>query len=222
MFATFSRLCALFSQWQFRNPWQWQVTEHISKLNAVLMRKLKGEVMKRLLRYMSVAAFLGMGSFLAQAAENLQAEAQQTINRFVQEDPGIKKLMDKSSGYAVYPEVVKGGLIIGGQHGKGIVYEQGRAVGETSVSGGSIGATAGGVAFREIICFQNPGSLQDFKSGAFDVNAQASAVETTRGADIRSKSGKGATVLVMPKSGIMGDASIGAQKYTFKPFTTQS
>lgn len=179
--------------------------------------------MKQLLRYMTLtAAFLGMGSFLAQAAEDLQAEAQQAVNRFTQEDPGIKKVLDKSPGYAVYPDVGKGGLIIGGEHGKGIVYEKGRAVGETSLTGGSIGALAGGVSFREIICFQNPGALQDFKSGAFDVNAQASGVETTRGTDIRTKSGKGATVFVMPRSGIMGDASIGAQKYTFKAFPTQS
>ena len=46
---------------------------------------------------------------------------------------------DHSYGYAVFPSIGKGGLIIGGAHGTGRVYQNGQYVGDTSMTQVSIG-----------------------------------------------------------------------------------
>ena len=42
---------------------------------------------------------------------------------------------DNSYGYAVFPTIGKGGLVVGGAHGNGRVYEQGKYVGDASLYG---------------------------------------------------------------------------------------
>jgi hypothetical protein len=51
---------------------------------------------------------------------------------------------DRSHGYAVFPTVGKGGLIIGGAHGTGRVYQNGQYVGDTSMTQVSVGLQVGG------------------------------------------------------------------------------
>src|SRR5579883_2393644 len=56
-----------------------------------------------------------------------------------------------SYGYAVFPTIGKGGFVVGGAHGKGRVYRQGRFVGDTTVTQLSVGFQAGAQAYSEII-----------------------------------------------------------------------
>ena len=78
---------------------------------------------------------------------------------------------NNSYGYAVFPSVGKGGLVVGGAHGTGRVYAQGKHIGDTSMTQVSVGLQAGGEAFRQIIFFENNGALdqctiEDFEFGA--------------------------------------------------------
>ena len=81
--------------------------------------------------------------------------------------------MEAGAGYVVFPEVGKGGLIVSGSYGRGVVYEGGKAVGYADVSKGSVGAIAGGQTFTEIIVFETNSALQDFKNGKFALAADA-------------------------------------------------
>src|SRR5271166_3455964 len=54
-------------------------------------------------------------------------------------------------GYAVFPTIGKGGLVIGAAHGSGHVYEKGRKIGDTSMTQVSVGLQAGGQAYSEMI-----------------------------------------------------------------------
>ena len=144
---------------------------------------------------------------------------------------------DKSHGYAVFPTVGKGGIGIGGAHGTGRVYEKGKYIGDTSMTQLTIGLQLGGQAFSQIIFFQDARALKEFTSGNFEFGAQATAVAITAGASASaSTSGasagasggqndaktvgkyhKGMAVFTVAKGGLMYEASIGGQKYTFKP-----
>src|SRR5690242_1766889 len=98
-----------------------------------------------------LAAFLVAAVTSTRAADtNLQAEAQQTIHTFVQKDPKLEKFVEKSAGYAVFPGVGEGGLIVGGARGRGVVYQNGKPVGEAMMTKATIGAQAGGQSFAEI------------------------------------------------------------------------
>src|SRR4051812_8373747 len=108
--------------------------------------------MKPKLGNMALAAFLAIAVTLtARAADDLKTETGRAIMSFKEADPGLQSFFDKSAGYAVFPSVGKGGLIIGGERGKGLVFEKGIPVGETTLTEASIGAQIGGVVFSQII-----------------------------------------------------------------------
>jgi lipid-binding SYLF domain-containing protein len=159
----------------------------------------------------------GSLTFTVRAAEDLQGEAQQAIELFQKADPGLKQYFDSAAGYAVFPSVGKGGLVVGGAHGKGVVYEKGMAIGKASLSQASIGAQAGGQSFAEAIFFENPTALEDFKSGKFEMSADVSAVAAAEGAAKSAKYKHGVMVFALPKKGLMVQASVGGQKFKYEP-----
>ena len=88
----------------------------------------------------------------------------------------------KSYGYAVFPTIGKAGLGIGGAHGEGRVYEQGKYVGDTKMTQLSIGFQAGAEGFSEMIFFQDKRAFDEFTSGNFEFGANVSAVVITAAA----------------------------------------
>ncbi len=161
-----------------------------------------------------------------------------TIKLFKQ-SPQVQPYFANAYGYAVFPTVGKGGLGIGGAYGKGQVYRGGKATGKTSLTKISIGFQAGGQAFSQIIFFQDKRAYDEFTSGSFAFDAQVSAVAITAGAQAQAgstgatagasagpKTGahaetsyyKGMAIFVHTKGGLMYEAAIAGQKFSFKPF----
>ena len=146
-----------------------------------------------------------------------KAAVQQAIAGFKNADSSMKLFFDKAYGYVVFPTVGKGGLIVGGAHGKGYVYEKGQLIGYASMTQVTVGAQVGGQSYREIIFFKDKPTLDDFKAGNFEFAAQASAVAVTEGASKDASYDRGAAVFTMPKGGLMAEATIGGQKFEFYP-----
>ena len=82
----------------------------------------------------------------------------------------------------MFPTIGKAGLGIGGAHGEGRVYEQGKHVGDTKMTQLSIGWQAGAEGYSEIIFFQDKRSFDEFTSGNFEFGANVSAVVITAAA----------------------------------------
>ena len=143
------------------------------------------------------------------------AEFAEAIAAFKAEDPDMKVFFDEAYGYAVFPSVGKGAVGIGGAYGSGKVYEKGREIGATKLSQLTIGFQLGGQAYREIIFFQNKAALDDFTSGNFEFSAQASAVALTSGVAKDADYSDGVAIFTIEKGGLMYEASIGGQKFSF-------
>lgn len=146
---------------------------------------------------------------------------------------------DSSYGYAVFPTIGKGGLGVGAAHGSGRVYQQGQYVGDTSMTQISIGFQAGGQSFSQIVFFQDQRSFAEFTSGQFEFDATAGAVAITASAqgstgttgssggasggknDAATAGGyhKGMAVFTIVKGGAMYQATVGGQKFSYKPKT---
>jgi lipid-binding SYLF domain-containing protein len=145
---------------------------------------------------------------------------------------------NSSYGYAVFPSVGKGGLVVGAAHGDGRVYEKGKYIGNTAMTQVSVGFQAGGEAFRQIIFFENKAALDQFTSGNFEFGADVNAVAIksgasgsvgTTGATGTASSGggkdagtagkyyKGMAVFTVVKGGAMVQATVGGQKFSYKP-----
>ncbi len=144
---------------------------------------------------------------------------------------------DDSYGYAVFPTIGKGGLGIGGAHGNGRVYRKGVYVGDASMTQVTVGLQAGGQAYSQIIFFQDQRAFEEFTNGNFEFGADANAVAITAAAGASaSTSGssagasggkkdattagkyyKGMAVFTIVKGGAMYQATLGGQKYKYKP-----
>jgi len=148
--------------------------------------------------------------------QKLQDHAQAALNRMTSEDPSLQSMLDNSRGYAIYPGVGKGGAIVGGAYGKGVVYEQGRQVGFTDLTQASIGAQLGGQKFAELIVFKDQAALDRFRAEKLEFAANATAVAAKAGAGEAAKFTEGVAIFVKPEAGLMAEASVGGQKFTYQ------
>lgn len=149
----------------------------------------------------------------------------------------VGDMFNSAYGYAVFPNIGKGGIGVGGAHGKGRVYVKGAHVGDTTMSQLTVGFQLGGQVYSQIIFFEDKRAFDEFTSGNFEFGAQATAVAITAGAsatagttgaglgasgtkdDARARGEyyKGMAVFTVAKGGLMYEATIGGQKFTYKP-----
>jgi lipid-binding SYLF domain-containing protein len=147
----------------------------------------------------------------------LQEEVGGAVEQMYAEDPGLQSFISSAYGYAVFPNVGKGALILGGAYGRGQVYESGKFVGYSDISQATIGLQAGGQGFAELIAFQDANALHSFEGGQFTFVANASAVAIKAGAAASAKYDNGVSVFVDPNGGFMFEAAIGGQSFAFQP-----
>lgn len=139
------------------------------------------------------------------------------IEKVKARDPGMEKIFADAVGYAVFPTVGKGAIGIGGARGKGWVYEHGKIIGKSALTQVSIGLQLGGQAYSEIVFFQTAQALDNFKLGHLKLDAQASAVAVTARASADLAYRNGVAIVTMAKGGLMYEASVGGQKFSFTP-----
>ena len=121
-------------------------------------------------------------------------------------------------GYVVFPNVGKLGLGIGGARGSGEVFKDHEVIGSATLTQLSVGFQLGAQAFSQIIFFQNKDDLNRFTKGNFEFDASASAALITEGANASADYSNGAAVFTFSKGGLMYEASIGGQKFTYQGY----
>jgi lipid-binding SYLF domain-containing protein len=152
-----------------------------------------------------------------QGRDELTQEATATLKQMSAADPGVDALIQRGYGYALFPEVTKGGLVFGGGYGQGVVYAQGQHIGYASLAQGSFGLQAGGQTYRELIVFENKAALDRFRENRLDFTADAEAVLADSGATANAQFIEGIVVVVTPLAGAMAQAAIGGQQITYVP-----
>ena len=156
---------------------------------------------------------------------------------------GAGDFIDDAYGYAVFPSIGKGGIGIGGAHGKGEVFRGGKKVGKTKMSQITYGLQLGGQVYSQMIFFRDERAFDDFTSGNFEFGAQATAVALTAGAQASTSSGgggntssgtyadsskvnasdkqydgrSGMATFTIAKGGLMYEATLGGQKFKYEP-----
>jgi lipid-binding SYLF domain-containing protein len=151
--------------------------------------------------------------------DKLKSEVNEAIALFKKADTGIAKFFTDSQGYALLPKVAKGAAGIGAAHGKGLVFEKDKLVGEASMTQITLGLQLGGQAYAEAVFFETTESLARFKEGKFALSAQASATAAAEGAAANARYEQGVAIFTLPQGGLMFEASVGGQKFKFKPVT---
>jgi lipid-binding SYLF domain-containing protein len=169
------------------------------------------------------------------AAAGKPDNVQETIENFKQAQDA-RPYFDSAYGYAVFPTIGKGGVGVGAAGGKGHVYEQGRLVGESTMVQLSVGVQLGGQVYSQIVFFENKAAFDEFTREGFEFSADTSAVALTLGANAEAgtkgvsaaasttpqhgtavaRYNKGMAVLTLAKGGLMYQAALAGQKYSFK------
>lgn len=183
-----------------------------------------------LIRAMLITTFALLACSTPAFADSDTKDDKDAMTVFLRSDV-IKKFHESAYGYAVFPTIGKGGFGIGAAHGSGRVYRGGKKTGDVSMTQLSIGLQLGGQAYRQVIYFQDKRAFEEFTSGNFEFGAQAEAIAITSSAgasagsegasasanDTQSETQyhKGMIVFTMGKGGLMYQATIGGQKYSY-------
>jgi len=160
----------------------------------------------------------------------------ESIKKF-QSSKYLKRYFNTAYGYAIYPNIGKGGFIFGISIGKGMVYEKGLHVGNTTMTSLSLGAQIGGQAYSKVIFFKNKAALEHFKQGSMEYDAEVNAIAATAGAvvktstigstisastnaanrkEVKPKFFNGMAIFVNPVGGLMFEASGGFESYSYE------
>lgn len=150
--------------------------------------------------------------------QQLQNEAQNTLNVMKSRDARITPLLNSSYAYVIFPKIGKGGVLVGGAYGRGVVYQNGQLIGYAELNQASIGAQLGGQTFSQLILFRDQPALETFKRGGFSSSAAASVVALTTGLASKVDFGRqGTAIIVMPRGGLMGELSLAGQTINYQP-----
>ncbi len=138
------------------------------------------------------------------------------------DDPSIKSLIDQSYGYAIFPDIGKGGIGITGGGGAGSVYERGQYYGTSQLTLGGGGLAVGGETYTELLVFKDKAAFDNFTNSGLKFDAKASAVAIHANAAATPSFANGIAVFTYNTKGLMLDASIGGQQFTVKPAKTMT
>jgi lipid-binding SYLF domain-containing protein len=164
---------------------------------------------------------LALGSYLqAQVGgwnPEMEKDAENALASMIESTSRLQIFKDQAYGYAVFPKVTKAGIGIGGAAGKGVVYKGGELVGASKLKGATLGLQLGGQQYSEVIFFEDQEAFENFTNGNLKFDAQASAVALDEGASIDAAYNEGVAVFTQIIGGLMVEASIGGQHFTFDP-----
>ena len=149
-------------------------------------------------------------------AAKINAAVDETLQRFYAEYPQGRQLANKAAGMLVFPEVTKGGLVVGGAYGKGALLVDNKIVDYYSTSSGSIGLQAGYQEHSQIIMFMTPEALTKFQnSSGWEIGADTSVAVVDKGAagKIDTKTfDQPVVAFVFGQEGLMGSLSLEGSK----------
>ena len=146
----------------------------------------------------------------------LKENADKALSKMIKKSPKLKTFKNKAYAYAIFPKVTKAGVGIGGAAGRGIVYKDDNVIGSSKLKQASIGLQLGGQQYSEALFFKNKGAFDRFTNGNLKFDAQASAVAIKEGASADLSYSDGVAVFTQTKGGLMYEASIGGQHFTYK------
>jgi lipid-binding SYLF domain-containing protein len=90
-----------------------------------------------------------------------------------------RSILEKAEAIAVFPSMLKGGLVVGGEHGRGVISARDKKNGGwsspafLSITGGSFGAQIGGQAIDLILVVNNQRGLEQLVQNQFKIGADA-------------------------------------------------
>ena len=171
----------------------------------------------------ALASLTLLGSGWDPEKESLKKETaavDRTIASFRHDHPRLEVYFREAHAWAVFPTIGTGGAVVSGAYGKGQVYEKGKLVGRAETKKAGLGLTIGGGTYSELLFFRDKEALDRFTNGDLKFEAGAKVVAIKGGAATESSWNEGVAVFLRSKKGLMADASVSGQAFTFQGLST--
>ncbi|MEK7320502.1 MAG: YSC84-related protein [Pseudomonadota bacterium] len=148
--------------------------------------------------------------------QEIDAGADGALNRLFTSVNGSRELADKAQGILVFPRVLAGGLVIGGEYGDGVLRSKGANVGYYRTIAASFGLTAGGQSRSVIIMFMTPEAYNKFlqaKGWTAGVDASVALAKVGANGKVDTVTGQQPVIgFVQTNAGLMFDVSLDGSK----------
>lgn len=102
----------------------------------------------------------------AVTAADIEQSVDSALARLYASTPAAKTLAKRAKGILVFPGIVKGGFVFGGQYGKGALRQRGRTAGYYNIVAGSYGLQAGAQSFDYAMFFMTQHALNYLNNSA--------------------------------------------------------
>jgi lipid-binding SYLF domain-containing protein len=181
------------------------------KKNSIIRLAITGLLLTGVLSPMAVKSQDAKEKTIMNDSRNAKAA-------FIKTDPSMQSLFDNSYGYVIFPNIGKGAIGVGGAAGNGTVFEKGNAVGSAKMKQVSVGLQIGGQTYREVIFFETKDALDHFKENKVEFTGQVSAAVAKSNASANAKYRDGVSVFTEGKNGLMVEAAVGGQKFSYTAF----
>ncbi len=152
---------------------------------------------------------------------DLRQDAASALSLATSSNQSFDAIIGNAPGYAVFPSVSKGAAGVGGAYGRGIVYMNGTPIGYTDLSQATIGAQLGGQTYTQFVVFESVEALNGFRQGNYEFSAQATAVALRSGRGTNAQFNEGVAVFTMDEKGLMFEAAVGGQKFSYEAFAAR-
>jgi lipid-binding SYLF domain-containing protein len=149
----------------------------------------------------------------------LRQNADATLGEMIARDPALRDVTRTALAYAVFPSVGKGGMLVGGAYGRGILYEAGSPTGYVSLEQASLGAQLGGQSFSELLVLRRAADVDALKAGNYTIGADLGVVILSAGGAAHESFDPNASVFVLSRGGLMVDISISGQQLKYQSFS---
>jgi lipid-binding SYLF domain-containing protein len=161
---------------------------------------------------------LGVESARAKTAKEIDASVNACLDRFYKQVKGGKEMAAKAKGVLVMPNVVKAGLIVGGEYGEGALRVGGKTASYYNLASGSVGFQIGGEAKDFVILFMTDTALKQFQaSKGWEVGLDGNVALVNIGGGERVEFAKMKDPIigfVFDVKGLMADISLKGAKFT--------
>jgi len=119
---------------------------------------------------------------LADTAREINRDVDIALKNLYQSTPAAKKMAGVAKGILVFPSIIKGGFIIGGQYGEGALRVGGKTTGFYRTVSASYGLQAGAQTFGYALFFLSDSDLKYLKnSGGWEIGVGPSVVVVDEG-----------------------------------------
>ena len=120
---------------------------------------------------------------MADSAKQIDRDVDAALQKLYAQTPAAKELSKIAKGILVFPSIIKGGLIVGGQYGEGALRKGGKTAGYYNTVAASYGLQAGAQKFGYALFFTDEAALKYLdKSEGWEVGVGPTVVVVDEGA----------------------------------------